>query len=143
MAEVQVPIALSNPYKARLLAVKRSILQLLTCRLFVNDIVPADGMTLADFEEATFNGYNRQPLNMWLPAYVNVDHAEMETRDVTFGSLPTLPPQRVYGWYAVDDLTGYAMGRRLYGPIPFFAGAPPPFNILKFRIFLAEYSIGQ
>lgn len=45
-------------------------------RIFVNDIVPQRGATLANFTEATFAGYSQQVIsrNQWAAAAIGDDH---------------------------------------------------------------------
>jgi hypothetical protein len=79
--------------------------QPLELRLFVNDLVPLRGTTLADYVEATFTGYTRRTLERgdWNVAELGADHVARITRAGGPESyMPESGGQTVYGCYLVD-----------------------------------------
>lgn len=78
--------------------------------LFVNDVVIADTLTLADLTEATFGGYARVRVGHWTPA-VDDDGVAACWGDPALFTYNTVGPgQTVRGYYLLEAPGGALLG---------------------------------
>lgn len=99
-----------------------ALLDVPTAHLFVNDFNPAAGTVVADFTEATFNGYAADPLGTLLGPVTLSDgkramHVEV---DFTAGGAIVAPGEVAYGVYVTDTAgTVLYWSGRFANPVPF------------------------
>lgn len=71
--------------------------------LFTNDYTPVASTVLADFAEATFPGYARQPLATWGAAVIVSDHSRQVAADCLFTLSTSGGPYSNYGYFILDS----------------------------------------
>lgn len=100
----------------------------LKLRLFVNDVIPQRGATIATFTEATFTGYSERVLmrSDWSAAVLGVDHvARIQLSAGPLEWTPTGALQTVYGVFLVSaDATKLRLAFRFVTPRDLSAGVP-------------------
>lgn len=75
----------------------------LKIRLFKNNYTPVVGSVLADFDEATFDGYLWKALNSFGVVFLNVtNNAETDSAVLTWTATGGVIANDVYGWYTED-----------------------------------------
>lgn len=81
--------------------------------LFTGDTVPAVGTVLADFTEASFDGYAAVAVALTTPAVNPEGWAQADVPTAHFGCTGTGTPELVTGYYLTDNTdTNYIQGER-------------------------------
>lgn len=103
-------MSLKVPYASTLFLLDQIITAVLddcTLRLYVNNHVPANGDTIADYTEATFPGYAAIPFGSWPAASLNPSNkASTELALQVFTAGVVITPEDVYGIFVTHDGTG-------------------------------------
>jgi len=103
-------VALKIPYDSTLFLLNQLITSVLddcTLHLYVNNHVPANGDTVADYTEATFPGYAPIPFGSWPFATLNASNkASTELAMQIFTAGVVITPEDVYGIYVTHDGSG-------------------------------------
>lgn len=116
--------------------------QLLEVRLYKNDYSPTLDSLLADFEEASFIGYNRAVPALW--SFVGIQNETHRVIRALVGpfvaTAPINPPQRIFGYHVYHVQTGVVLwAERL--PYRFFMRGPDtPLNLKISVGLLSEFS---
>lgn len=96
-------IVLSRAGKLQLLNEKRTFLNTCTLRLFQNNLQPTDANVVADFTEATFDGYAAQPLDDFGVAALDQNNKGRIVAPLhTFTATGGVTANQIYGYYVTD-----------------------------------------
>jgi len=87
-------------------------------RLFQNDFVPNKDSVLADFTEATFDGY-AAPTLTFANAYIGPDNTvKLTAPSELFVPTGSTTPNIIYGWYIVANGTDVFSSNRFDTEVP-------------------------
>jgi hypothetical protein len=118
---MQIPVTFADPYELVILSeaiqTQMAASTFGQMKLFQNNYVPTPTSILADFTEATFDGYVHQTFKFGIGPFRNFDGTYGPYSNVSYTMTGSTTPNTIYGCYLVDSTGAFALAIRFPQPI--------------------------